>query len=115
LPLYTFKRRLTIAGEKDAVKDANVEDITLLDAVLVRQVRIISYCWLWGEYTIREYVLIRNRHYINIDIFFSILNSQWEERMQRGLFRYDVTICETKVRIISNSFFNYQLFQQYPL
>jgi len=58
LPLYTFKRRITIAGEKDAVKDSKVEDITLLDAVLV---------------------------------------GQWEERMQRGLFRYDVTTCETKV------------------
>jgi len=58
LPLYTFKRRLTIAGEEHAVKDAKVEDITLLDTVLL---------------------------------------GQWEERMQRGLFLYDVTTCETKV------------------
>ena len=24
--------------------------------------------------------------------------SQWEDRVQKGLFRYDVTACETKVR-----------------
>ena len=27
----------------------------------------------------------------------SLLLGQWEDRMQRGLFRYDVTACETKV------------------
>lgn len=32
------------------------------------------------------------------DVFLSqILLAQWEERMERGLFRYDVTACETKV------------------
>jgi len=58
LPLYTFKRRHTITGEKYADKDAEVANIPFLDSVLL------------GE---------------------------WEERMQRGLFRYDVTTCETKV------------------
>jgi hypothetical protein len=28
---------------------------------------------------------------------FSPFLFQWEDRMQRGLFRYDVTACETKV------------------
>ncbi|KAF8391586.1 hypothetical protein HHK36_023892 [Tetracentron sinense] len=27
----------------------------------------------------------------------SLLLGEWEDRMQRGLFRYDVTVCETKV------------------
>ncbi|KAH6795785.1 hypothetical protein C2S51_036771 [Perilla frutescens var. frutescens] len=32
-----------------------------------------------------------------IDFLDSLLIGEWEERMQRGLFRYDVTACETKV------------------
>eukprot|EP00850_Spirogloea_muscicola_P023301 SM000345S12842 [mRNA] locus=s345:39626:42945:- [translate_table: standard] len=30
-------------------------------------------------------------------LFDTLLLSQWEERMEQGLFRYDVTACETKV------------------
>jgi GDP-L-galactose phosphorylase len=33
----------------------------------------------------------------NIPFLDSVLLGEWEERMQRGLFRYDVTTCETKV------------------
>ncbi|KAL3644099.1 Phosphate metabolism transcription protein [Castilleja foliolosa] len=32
-----------------------------------------------------------------IDILGSLLFGEWEDRMKRGLFRYDVTACETKV------------------
>ncbi|KAG8365102.1 hypothetical protein BUALT_Bualt18G0069300 [Buddleja alternifolia] len=32
-----------------------------------------------------------------VDFLESLLLGQWEDRMQRGLFRYDVTACETKV------------------
>ncbi|KAK4491744.1 hypothetical protein RD792_002519 [Penstemon davidsonii] len=32
-----------------------------------------------------------------VDFLDSLLLGEWEERMQRGLFRYDVTACETKV------------------
>ncbi|KAF8407644.1 hypothetical protein HHK36_006777 [Tetracentron sinense] len=32
-----------------------------------------------------------------IPIFNSLMLGQWEDRMSRGLFRYDVTACETKV------------------
>jgi hypothetical protein len=35
--------------------------------------------------------------------------------MQRGLFRYDVTTCETKVGIMLKPFSNYQLFEEYSL
>jgi len=58
LPLYTFKRRHTIVGEKHVDNDVKLADIPSLDSLLL---------------------------------------GLWEERMQRGLFRYDVTICETKV------------------
>ncbi|XP_030510930.1 GDP-L-galactose phosphorylase 2 [Cannabis sativa] len=33
----------------------------------------------------------------SIDFLESLVLGQWEERVQRGLFRYDVTACETKV------------------
>eukprot|EP00253_Pinus_taeda_P030284 PITA_30284 len=58
LPLYTFKRRHTIVGEKHVDNDVKLTDVPSLDSLLL---------------------------------------GLWEERMQRGLFRYDVTICETKV------------------
>ncbi|XP_011095440.1 GDP-L-galactose phosphorylase 2-like [Sesamum indicum] len=32
-----------------------------------------------------------------VDFLDSLLLAEWEDRMQRGLFRYDVTACETKV------------------
>ncbi|KAK4771137.1 hypothetical protein SAY87_031669 [Trapa incisa] len=32
-----------------------------------------------------------------VEFLDSLLLGEWEERMQRGLFRYDVTACETKV------------------
>uniref|UniRef100_A0A5B6Z076 Putative GDP-L-galactose phosphorylase n=2 Tax=Davidia involucrata TaxID=16924 RepID=A0A5B6Z076_DAVIN len=32
-----------------------------------------------------------------VDFLDSLLLGEWEDRMQRGLFRYDVTACETKV------------------
>ncbi|KAL8505518.1 hypothetical protein ACS0TY_016677 [Phlomoides rotata] len=32
-----------------------------------------------------------------VDFLDSLLLGEWEERVQRGLFRYDVTACETKV------------------
>ncbi|XP_051134889.1 GDP-L-galactose phosphorylase 1 [Andrographis paniculata] len=32
-----------------------------------------------------------------VDFLNSLLLGEWEDRMQRGLFRYDVTACETKV------------------
>ncbi|KAI3466272.1 hypothetical protein Pfo_022935 [Paulownia fortunei] len=32
-----------------------------------------------------------------VDFLDSLLIGEWEDRMQRGLFRYDVTACETKV------------------
>ncbi|KAK4484812.1 hypothetical protein RD792_007409 [Penstemon davidsonii] len=32
-----------------------------------------------------------------VDFLDALLLGEWEERMQRGLFRYDVTACETKV------------------
>ncbi|XP_073058901.1 GDP-L-galactose phosphorylase 2-like [Primulina eburnea] len=32
-----------------------------------------------------------------VEFLNSLLLGEWEERMQRGLFRYDVTACETKV------------------
>lgn len=38
LPLYTFKRRYTISGEKDADKDAEVAHISFLDSVLLGEV-----------------------------------------------------------------------------
>ncbi|XP_047974986.1 GDP-L-galactose phosphorylase 2-like [Salvia hispanica] len=34
---------------------------------------------------------------LGIDFLDSLVLGEWEERMQRGLFRYDVTACETKV------------------
>ncbi|KAJ4976741.1 hypothetical protein NE237_001847 [Protea cynaroides] len=33
----------------------------------------------------------------------SLLLGEWEDRMQRGLFRYDVTACETKLSLRSES------------
>ncbi|KAL1567002.1 Phosphate metabolism transcription protein [Salvia divinorum] len=34
---------------------------------------------------------------LQLDFLDSLLIGEWEDRMQRGLFRYDVTACETKV------------------
>lgn len=33
----------------------------------------------------------------NVTFLESVLLGEWEDRFQRGLFRYDVTACETKV------------------
>eukprot|EP00252_Welwitschia_mirabilis_P014998 TRINITY_DN330_c1_g2_i1.p1 TRINITY_DN330_c1_g2~~TRINITY_DN330_c1_g2_i1.p1 ORF type:complete len:431 (+),score=72.48 TRINITY_DN330_c1_g2_i1:764-2056(+) len=56
MPLYTFKRRITIGQEKSA--NEKDQGPSLLNNLLL---------------------------------------GQWEDRMQKGLFRYDVTACETKV------------------
>ena len=32
-----------------------------------------------------------------ISFLHNLLLGQWEDRMERGLFRYDVTMCETKI------------------
>ncbi|KAH6768041.1 GDP-L-galactose phosphorylase 1 [Perilla frutescens var. frutescens] len=34
---------------------------------------------------------------LEVDFLDSLVLGEWEDRMQRGLFRYDVTACETKV------------------
>jgi GDP-L-galactose phosphorylase len=51
----------------------------------------------------RRHTIVGEKHVDNdvkladIPSLDSLLLGLWEERMQRGLFRYDVTICETKV------------------
>lgn len=51
----------------------------------------------------RRHTIVEEKHFDkNVEMadtpfLDSLLIGQWEERMQRGLFRYDVTTCETKV------------------
>ncbi|XP_047970813.1 GDP-L-galactose phosphorylase 1-like [Salvia hispanica] len=42
-------------------------------------------------------VAIDEKKELQPDFLDSLLIGEWEDRMQRGLFRYDVTACETKV------------------
>ncbi|GFP79100.1 gdp-l-galactose phosphorylase 1 [Phtheirospermum japonicum] len=42
-------------------------------------------------------VVSENKEPPPVDFLSSLLLGEWEDRLQRGLFRYDVTACETKV------------------
>ncbi|KAJ4969056.1 hypothetical protein NE237_015757 [Protea cynaroides] len=41
--------------------------------------------------------MMMKRGLVVVGIVWAIVAFEWEDRMQRGLFRYDVTACETKV------------------
>lgn len=48
-----------------------------------------------GEVT-SEHKVVTQEH-SHISFLHNLLLGQWEDRMNRGLFRYDVTTCETKI------------------
>ena len=83
-------------------RNVSFNECPSLDTLLLGQVRIISLLWFCGENTTKD--IYFKGTYTNTDIF-SMATWQWEERMQRGLFRYDVTTCDTKVGLMLQPFF----------
>ncbi|KAJ7964504.1 GDP-L-galactose phosphorylase 1-like [Quillaja saponaria] len=49
------------------------------------------------EDTVRDRLLESSEEVSQISFLHNLLLGQWEDRMTRGLFRYDVTTCETKI------------------
>ncbi|XP_014523902.1 GDP-L-galactose phosphorylase 1 [Vigna radiata var. radiata] len=45
----------------------------------------------------KELPLLGCKEHCSVAFLDSLILGEWEERMQRGLFRYDVTACETKI------------------
>ena len=81
LPLYVCKK-VEDSGEK-----AREPPVAFLESLVLGEVKrdsVLSFCCL-NEYQ-----------------FISVLVFKWEDRYQRGLFRYDLTACVTKVHFFSS-------------
>lgn len=98
LPLFSFARRYAIKPQRirsfgdlhsvpevfaisDSSSDSEDDPKSALDSILTSEVRSsFSRTWCFQNW---------------LQAFFF----QWEDRMERGLFRYDVTACMTKVKM----------------
>lgn len=98
--MYAFKRVSKIADQKGVVTyDSNEPPVPFLDSLLLGEVKKIS------KISPFFFLFLKITRFISARIFSHgfRLQCQWEDRMQRGLFRYDVTACETKVYLSSFS------------
>ena len=103
MPLYNFARRYVIKpkrirsfgdlssvpdsfGSSDSSSDSDEMSKSFFDSLLTAQVFTGVCLHYFSESA-----------YLISSLFPSL---QWEDRMERGLFRYDVTACATKVRSI---------------
>ncbi|CAM6062060.1 unnamed protein product [Sphagnum tenellum] len=85
LPLYTFRRQQIANGKNNAYSNGDSHKAANGDTAL-------------HNYELHELSqgLVENSEAAN-GFLDSLLLAQWEDRMERGLFRYDVTACETMV------------------
>lgn len=94
--MLSIKRVPTVVSNYQKDEDAPVNGCgrNCLKSCCIQEAKLPLYGFKRGEAKDLSPIACKERPVAFLD---SIILGQWEDRMQRGLFRYDVTACETKV------------------
>ncbi|KAF5945192.1 hypothetical protein HYC85_015420 [Camellia sinensis] len=109
-----FNFRPTFPGAQSYISDTLIDNVLAVFDIWIRRVGpnsgklVIMFMQLGAKLPLYAFKRVNKivgekgliaLDYIEPSIAFldSLLLGEWEDRMQRGLFRYDVTACETKV------------------